>query len=437
MKKILIYLSLSFVVLAQPGLMSVPNTISYQGMLTNMDGTIYEDGEYAFSFSLLVGEGTDQQLIWQEDHTVMVTNGVFAVLLGSIIDFPENIPPSAELMTKIGDEELSPRQPFSSVPFALKANRAQTALMALQADSANFALNSHRSSLSDTALVAMNAPMADSAQFAQHAQHSNHADSAMVSMQSNQSNFANVAAFSDMSQHSVHADTAHYVEVAQTAITANQAESAIQSTYSDTANYAIGIVGGIEINDVLNSTYSDTANFAQLAQNAETALNANQAEISNYSTYSDTAEYIAQAQSAISALSAETANNATYSDTAIYIQQAQTAITSDNAINALNSTYADTANFVNLMNNNQNIRVTKSDDARITLFSTGDGSSSDVSLVAQKTDGTQSEIRIMNDGGPGELKFYDASNFNDLVTVDENGVVSANSFIGDGSQLTA
>ena len=57
-----------------------------------------------------------------------------------------------------------------------------------------------------------------------------------------------------MAQHSVHADTAHYVEVAQSAITANQAESAIQSTYSDTANYAIGIVGGIEINDVLNST---------------------------------------------------------------------------------------------------------------------------------------------------------------------------------------
>ena len=47
MKKsiILISLILSFIT-AQPGGFSVPNAISFQGMLTNVDGIVYQDGDY-------------------------------------------------------------------------------------------------------------------------------------------------------------------------------------------------------------------------------------------------------------------------------------------------------------------------------------------------------------------------------------------------------
>ena len=61
----------------------VPQTISYQGVLTDTDGAIVHDGNYPIVFTLydaLTG-GTN---LWTETQTVSVSGGLFNVILGSV-----------------------------------------------------------------------------------------------------------------------------------------------------------------------------------------------------------------------------------------------------------------------------------------------------------------------------------------------------------------
>ena len=110
-----------------------------------------------------------------------------------------------------------------------------------------------------------------------------------------------------------------------------------------------------------------------------------------------------------------------------------TAVTSQNSTNA---TYADTAEFVDLSQHGQNMQIVQSDNANITLYSDDDGSASFVTLIAKEPDGDQTELRVMNEGNTNELKVYDATNDNYLMTVGNDGKVTANAFVGDGSGLT-
>ena len=73
-------------------------------------------------------------------------------------------------------------------------------------------------------------------------------------------------------------------------------EMSTHSIYADTANYALGIVGGIEVDDVQNATYADTAYYVEQAQNA---LTANEAISAENSTYADTAIFVQQSESAL------------------------------------------------------------------------------------------------------------------------------------------
>ena len=115
MKKsiILISLILSFIT-AQPGNSSVPNAISFQGMLTNVDGSVYQDGDYELTFRFIrTMQDGSEQAIWEEAHTASVSSGVFSVILGSNTPLPQYISGNAMLETQVGDEILSPRQPFT------------------------------------------------------------------------------------------------------------------------------------------------------------------------------------------------------------------------------------------------------------------------------------------------------------------------------------
>ena len=135
-KSIIIILAFFTYIFAQPGI-SAPNEISFQGMLTNADGSIYEDGEYQLTFRFIrTTQGESEQTIWEEEHMASVQNGVFSVLLGSITTLPQNIPGNAMLETQVGDEVLTPRQTFSSVPFSLKSNIANLSLQAVSSDTA-------------------------------------------------------------------------------------------------------------------------------------------------------------------------------------------------------------------------------------------------------------------------------------------------------------
>ena len=90
MKKSLILFNLiGSIIFAQPGQLGIPNTISFQGMLTHTDGSIYEDGEYSLTFLLFINlnDGTEKS-IWEENHATSVTNALFSVILGSIENLP-------------------------------------------------------------------------------------------------------------------------------------------------------------------------------------------------------------------------------------------------------------------------------------------------------------------------------------------------------------
>ena len=191
MKKsiILISLILSFIT-AQPGNSSVPNAISFQGMLTNVDGSVYQDGDYGLTFRFIrTMQDGSEQVIWEEVHTASVSSGVFSVILGSSTPLPQYISGNAMLETQVGDEILSPRQPFTSVPFSLRANGAQFSEQALRSDSANFAQTSHHSVFADTAVFALSAPTAI------NAVHATYADTSMVAGQSQHSNYADTSNF--------------------------------------------------------------------------------------------------------------------------------------------------------------------------------------------------------------------------------------------------
>lgn len=99
---------------------AVPETMSYQGVLTDAGGVPVPDGAYDLTFSLYdapVG-GT---LLWSETQTgVPVQAGGFGVLLGSVTPF--SLPFDAPFYLGIAvnpDPELEPRIPLASSPYAL------------------------------------------------------------------------------------------------------------------------------------------------------------------------------------------------------------------------------------------------------------------------------------------------------------------------------
>ena len=118
---------------------AVPPMINYQGKLTGADGRPIADGAYAVTFAIYpvpIGGVA----LWSETNTaVQVKGGLFNVLLGSVINLPANIfdAPDRFFGVQVGtDAEMTPRQQIASVPFAVRAESADTATKATQADRA-------------------------------------------------------------------------------------------------------------------------------------------------------------------------------------------------------------------------------------------------------------------------------------------------------------
>jgi hypothetical protein len=121
MKRLL--LSAFFLVLAlEISWADVPETISYQGVLTDNSGAVVADGVYRLTFRLY-DSPTTSIVLWSEVHTsVPVANGMFNVILGSIneLDIPFDEP--YWLGVRIGfDQELLPRIPVTSSAYSLNA----------------------------------------------------------------------------------------------------------------------------------------------------------------------------------------------------------------------------------------------------------------------------------------------------------------------------
>jgi hypothetical protein len=110
--------------LVAPNLFSqIPQTLNYQGILTDTEGTPVTDGRVTMRFVLY--ESPDQGTnIWQETHDDMtVQNGVFQVMLGqhNPLDLPFDKPYYLGISVN-GGTELLPRIELTASAFSLRAN---------------------------------------------------------------------------------------------------------------------------------------------------------------------------------------------------------------------------------------------------------------------------------------------------------------------------
>lgn len=115
---------LSMFVAAQ-GLAQVPQVLGYQGRLLKSDGTA-EVGVVSVIFKIY-GVSTGGQSLWDETQQVAVSDGFYSLMLGSQAAFPSGLWDGADkyLELAVGGAALAPRQPISSVAYALLATNAR------------------------------------------------------------------------------------------------------------------------------------------------------------------------------------------------------------------------------------------------------------------------------------------------------------------------
>ena len=96
-----------------------PKTMNYQGYIEDIDGQVH--GNIDITFAIYDVESGPNLPLWEDTLLdVSVQNGVFSVILGENI--PLNLPFDEQyyLGLKVGnDSEMIPRQPLTSVPYAL------------------------------------------------------------------------------------------------------------------------------------------------------------------------------------------------------------------------------------------------------------------------------------------------------------------------------
>lgn len=108
--------------------MQVPRQINYQGLLTNPGGTPVT-AMVAMVFNLYDAPMGAAPALYSEAQDVVVTNGNFNVLIGSVTALPPALPFDVPywLGIKVGaDAEMAPRQPLAASPYALRAASAES-----------------------------------------------------------------------------------------------------------------------------------------------------------------------------------------------------------------------------------------------------------------------------------------------------------------------
>ena len=99
----------------------IPQTLSYQGILKNSEGTFVKDGVYSITFSIYEASSGGSSL-WTEKQSVSISQGLFSVILGSVK--PINISFNKQYWLGISIDtasELLPRIQLTSSAYSLNS----------------------------------------------------------------------------------------------------------------------------------------------------------------------------------------------------------------------------------------------------------------------------------------------------------------------------
>ncbi|UCC45438.1 MAG: tail fiber domain-containing protein [Candidatus Zixiibacteriota bacterium] len=124
----ILFVALAVVLFASAAVADVPQTINYQGRLTDPSGDPVPDGEYELSFRIYnVAEGGLP--VWgpESPKPITVTDGLFTWPLGWLLSFPAGFFDDTSRwlgITVESDPEIEPRTQLNSVPYAYHALRA-------------------------------------------------------------------------------------------------------------------------------------------------------------------------------------------------------------------------------------------------------------------------------------------------------------------------
>jgi hypothetical protein len=99
-----------------------PQTITYQGLLTDNAGTVVADGDYSLTFRIFDAETGGTELWSETQPSVAVGGGLFKVQLGSVTPLTLDFDVPCWLEVQVGaDPPQSPRIELTSVPYSYMA----------------------------------------------------------------------------------------------------------------------------------------------------------------------------------------------------------------------------------------------------------------------------------------------------------------------------
>jgi len=158
MKRSAPWIVLAAALITLPAFGAVPQTISYQGVLTDGSGVIVPDGPHNFAFSLF-NVPSGGAALWgpENQNGVAVTRGGFSVLLGSVtpLTLPFDQPYYLQIAVD-GGAPLLPRVALASSPYSLRAKIADETFVRLSAV-ATTVIGSTWTNYADAGIV-LNAP---------------------------------------------------------------------------------------------------------------------------------------------------------------------------------------------------------------------------------------------------------------------------------------
>jgi len=126
MKCKLLFLSTILILFAGIVFGQVPQTISYQGILTDANGKTVPDGNYNLAFKLY-DAASGGSALWTENQSAAVAHGIFNVILGSVN--PLTLPFDIQYwlgVTVEGGTELLPRIQLTSSPYSFISVSAES-----------------------------------------------------------------------------------------------------------------------------------------------------------------------------------------------------------------------------------------------------------------------------------------------------------------------